>query len=254
MQNANHNTTVRSNTPIVSNVAGDSFEPLDERLAELGEVLGEIKAYDNALELAEIAGTRTVKFLYQVNKKTGNKVAENSYTRIPTAHLTSEVVVENAERLAPYVLAFLQEHEAAMLKEDHRAGIASIYVPSLGLDKIVARMDKLELGGRVTKEMITAWFTAEIQGALSLLFMDKMGTSADEITPEQVAKLESILVAYRTKFETLAGGKASIKPADCVAMSDIVIKCGADSTSLGGRFITRLEKMSTAVEDILETL
>ena len=51
-------------------------------LEKLGEKFGEFKPYDSQLPIADIAGSRVVKCLYQVNKKLGGKkVAENSYVR-----------------------------------------------------------------------------------------------------------------------------------------------------------------------------
>ena len=148
MENANNIAAPTTDTDnvIESNTEGTAFVPLDERLAALGETLGTIKAYPNDMELADIDGTRSIKFLYQVNSKTGKKRAENSVVRIPTEHLTTEVMRESFDTLAPYFLTFLQSHEDAYLKADHAKGLTAVYVPSLGLGKIIARMESLEIG------------------------------------------------------------------------------------------------------------
>ena len=93
---------------------------VQDELAKLGEILGQFKAYDSQLPIAEIAGTRIVKCLYQVNSKTGKKMQENSYVRIPCKHLTEELIVSSIASLSPYILSYLQELEAGMIKEEHK--------------------------------------------------------------------------------------------------------------------------------------
>ncbi len=227
----------------------------DDSLEELGEKLGEFRAYSNDLPITEIVGTRIVKCSYQVNKNTGKKAGDNSYVRIPTKHLTEQVVIAEIAKLAPYVLGYLQEQENKMIKADHKKGSMRVYTEYLDLDKIIAALEESEQGARITKDQIEAWFTTEMEEMLAMLVSDKMGISAsDAIDAEQEAKLLDILYAYKVKFTELTSTKAILKDSDRVALVNVITKCEADKSVIGSRLIARIDRMSTTISDELEAL
>lgn len=223
-------------------------------LDNLGETLGEWKAYDPQLPVAEIAGTRIVKCLYKADSS-GKRAHENCYTRIPSTHLTEEVIVEQITELAPYVLSFLQEWEDKGIKAAHRSNQSRIYTEYLTLDKVIEALEESEQGARLNKDKIEKWFKDSVMGSLFDLFADKMGvTDHDNITPEQAAKLTLVIEAYMKKFCSLASGKTYLKSPDRIAMIGVIEKCNAQNTLIGARFIRRLESMVEKQEDILEAL
>jgi len=231
----------------------DTSQLVTVELEKLGEKLGEYKAYDSQLPIAEIEGSRIVKCLYQTPKNGGTKVAENSYVRIPTKHLTEEIVAERISELSPYVLAWLQEQENEMIKADHKAGLCSVYIEALSLDKIIEKLEASEAGARLNKDKIEAWFVASLQDALMLRFAEKLGI-VGEASEEELAKLEMILIAYKKKFSSLASGKTFVKEEDCKAMIAVIKSCEAETTLIGSRFIARLGKMNEKKEDLLMSL
>lgn len=236
-------------------VLKDASDLVSSQLVALGEVFGEFKPYDSQLPIADIEGTRVVKCLYQAGKD-GKKVAENSYVRIPTKHLTEELIVNRIAELTPYVLTYLQGIEDQAIKNDHKAGIVSVYVESLSLDKIVEILETSEAGSRLNKEKIAAWFNAEVADNLAVLFANKLGIvlGEDNIDESKLMKLESVMNAYKGKFESLAGGKTYIKEEDCIAMIEVIKNCNAETSLIGSRFIARLEKMSSKEEELLMSL
>lgn len=223
-------------------------------LAGLGEELGQFKAYDSQLTIPEIEGTRIVKCLYMVSPKTGKKAQENSYVRITTKHLTEEIVLKHIAELTPYVLTWLQELEGAMIKENHKKGALSIFPASLSLDKLIDHLEANSEGSRLNKEKIEAWFTACVEPELAELFAPKM--ELDENSSEaELERLEVVLVAYKDKFASLAGGKTYIKPDDCKAMINVISSCSTAKDSLiGTRFLARLEKMMNKEDETLLSL
>lgn len=226
----------------------------NELMATLGEKMGEWKAYDSQLTIPEIAGTRIVKALYQTNAKTGKKLRENSYVRLPTSHITEEVVVARISELSPYVLAWLQELEAIELRTQHKKGQLAVFISGLSLDSIIAKLEESEAGARLNKEKIEAWYDSYLLNSLTVLFASKMGIG-DTPSEEQLAKLEIVLNAYKAKFASLASGKVYIKESDCKAML-VVIRSDEDAavSLLGMRFIARLEKMQEKEDDLLLAL
>lgn len=243
-----------ANVENVENVAlKDANELVSIQLEKLGEKLGEYKPYDPQLPIAEIDGTRIIKCLYQVNSKTGKKVAENSYVRISTKHLTEEIIVDKVIELAPYILNFLEDKENEMIRNDHKNGILNVFIASLGLDKIINKLDLDEAGSRLTKERVEVWFKAEVLDDLTILFATKLGLD-DNSSEEELEKLDMILDCYKKKFISLASNKVLIKEEDCSSMINVIKSCEAEGSLIGRRFIGKLEKMSIKKEDLLLSL
>lgn len=233
-------------------------EEMRAELAKFGEVLGAFKPYDSQLPLSEIKHTRIVTCLYKATKdsKTGELVPSkwsNSYVRIPVSHLSEEVVKANIDELAPYVVSYLRSIEDIMIKESHKNGLLSVYCEGLNLAKVLEKLDETDSGSRLNKEKIEAWFVDTLQDALAAKFADKMGLNENSSEAE-LARLEAILEAYKAKFASLASGKTFIKEADCLAMIGVIKNCEAEETSIGSRFLARLEKMGTKEEDLLLAL
>lgn len=228
--------------------------PMNEQLALLGEKLGEFKAYDSQLVIPEIEGTRIIKCLYQTNKKTGEKLQENSYCRVATKHLTEEHILARVAELTPYVLSWLQEIESSMIREQHKKGGLSVFPASLSLDKLIEHLDTIGESSRLNKEKIGAWFISSVQDDLAVLFAAKMGLT-EQSSEEEVARLELVLGAYKVKFESLASGKVFIKEDDCKAMLAVItgIELARDSL-IGVRFSARLNKMMTKEDETLLSL
>ena len=233
---------------------GVPFAALDAKLQATGKRLGEFYAYDSALASTyeEPEGTRLVKCLYKANSE-GKKVAENSYTLVPTAHITEETVIERAADLAPYVVTFLQEWEDKAIKEQHKDGATRIFTEYLTLDKVIAALEESEAGARLNAEKIGKWFVDNLQDSLLLAIMDKLGIT-EEPTEQEAQKLEMVLEAYRKKFESLASGKTFIKEADCKAMIVCMQTAEATDTLLGRKFVSRLENMQKKEDDLLLAL
>lgn len=252
MENVTSTTT--DNVTRSLEVTGIPFAATDAKLAALGLKLGEFYPYDSALAstYAEPDGTRLVKCLYKANAE-GKKVAENSYTLVPTGHITEETVAERIAELAPYVVTFLQEWEDKAIKEQHKDGVTRIFTEYLTMDKVLAALEESEAGARLNAEKIGKWFVDTIQDSLLLAFMDKLGIT-DQPTPDQEARLATVLDAYRKKFESLASGKAFIKEADCKAMILVIQTAEAAETTLGRKFIARLEGMKAKEDDLLLAL
>ncbi len=210
--------------------------------------------YDSQLDIKEEPNSRVVKCLYQVNKKTGKKAGENSYIRIPTAHLTEEMIASRIEELTPYVLNYLQGVEDTIVKEKHKGGETALFPASLSMDAIIARLEESEVGARLNKEKIEEWFQKYLAESLMVLFAEKLGIN-ESSGPEMYSKLELILGAYKAKFCSLASPKTSYNESDIAAMLGVIESTSAAAESLiGKRFVKRLKGMNKKEEDLLMAL
>lgn len=221
--------------------------------------LGTFQPYDSQIPVSEFAETRIVKCLYQISSKSGERVRENVFVRIPTSHITEDLICNEIMRLAPYVLTFLQDQEDLIVKAAHKNDETRIFTEYLTLAKVIEALELKEAGARLNKEKIELWFDSEIESALAELFASKLGLDLDSEPQdfqddEKIAKLQMILNAYKIKFCSLASGKTFVKEQDCESMISIIRKCEADKTMIGSRFITKLENMKMKKEDLLLAL
>lgn len=227
--------------------------------------MASFREYASQLAIPEIAGTRIVKCLYKENQKTKEKAGVNSYVRIPECF--SEMEIQKPEvlaKLAPYFLDYLEEKQDTMIKDWHKKGVSSFLITGLNVDQLVSWLEENQGAGRLNSEKIAAWFAEVLEQKLIAAFAKKLDldlvalTSNNEMevsaeTAEKLAKLEKIVEAYRDKFCSLASPKIVFKEADCLALQTILTKFElADSISL--RFMERLEKMKTKVDDVLLAL
>lgn len=223
---------------------------------------GAFHPYDSQIEQPEIEGTRVVKCLYQVNGKTGKKVKESAYTRVPTDHITGDVINDNLPDLTPYIITWLQGVEDMQIKADHRTGLTSVFCDGLSIERLMAYLDELDLGGRLNKVMIEEWYDSEIAPTLMVLFAAKIGLDLEGDSAIEdvalVAKLEAILIAYKGKFSALASGKTSMKEEDCIAMIGVINSVdsvvGGVSSKMTMKLLVKLEKMQNKEEDLLISL
>lgn len=225
-----------------------------EELEKLGEKLGEFRAYDSQLPIAEIAGTRIVKCLYQINPKTKTKAQENAYVRLPTKHLTEEHICARVVELSPYILGWLQEQEDKEIKDLHKKGGLQVYTEYLSLDKIIEVLEAASESSRLNKEKIETWFTDKLEAELAELFGAKMGLN-ESSSEHEVNKLVLVLAAYKAKFAQLASPKSYLKEEDCLAMIKVIQSVDeARDSILGIRFVSKLGEMNKKVDDLLLAL
>ena len=258
MDNAPANAPV-NNAPLLPEVKPVGIlesTSLNDTLAMLGETLGEWKEYDSQLPLARIKNTRICKALYKTNNRTGEIAGINSYARIPTKHLTKQTVIDNAEKLAPYVLDYLQGVENLMLKAQHKNGQLNIFTDGLSINRLINKLDEGSENSRLTKVDIESWFDEYISNNLTELFAVKMGIDEDSDGNVFII-LDKKIAAYKAKFASLAAPKPFIKEADCLAMISVMEKCEPEEDTrslLSSRFITKLAGMHSEKEETLDAL
>lgn len=228
----------------------------DNALVKTGEKLGEYKPYNSQIVPADIAGTRVVKVLYRNDPKLPAAEQKQSvYVRVPAAHITEATVAAALPELAPHIVAWLQSIEDSAIKEEHKLGLLSVYTEKLTLAALIEALESApENTGRLTKEKIEAWFAEVLENNLALLFAEKLGVDilTDGATSEaDIAKLTTVVGAYKGKFAALANPKCYIKEAECAAMIKVINECGAAEDMLGARFIARLGKMAEKQEEVL---
>lgn len=211
--------------------------------------------YHNQLAIPEIPKTRIVKCLYK-NMEGKEKTRESAFLRVPTIHLTEEIIKERFDEISSYVLEFMREKEDELIKEEHKKGADSFYVKKLSFDLLLSHLENSESNGRLNKEKITEWFSENMEAFLLVGFAQKMGIDINQCEDEaKLKKLFMIVSAYKEKFVSLSSGRTLLSAEDKNALIAVLLKNEqAAKTILGSRFLTRLEKMEEKSADLLALL
>jgi len=192
--------------------------PMLENTALLS-LCGEFKPLTDKTVIKEIEGTRTVEVSYQTSSKTGKKIRENAYIRIPSGHITNETIQENMDELLPFVVSYLQSIEDKWIKAEHKNGRDNIYPAGLGMPRIFQLLEEADEGGRFNKEQLEAWFTDTLESTLIANLQIKLGIDdLESAEAEDLEKLQAVVNGYKAVFSSLAAPKASILKEDAQRM------------------------------------
>jgi len=220
-------------------------KPVLENTALLS-LCGEFKLLTEKTVSKEIEGTRVVEVSYQTSSKTGKKLRENAYVRIPSDHLTNETVQKNMDELLPFVVSYLQSVEDKWIKAEHKNGRDNIYPASLGMPKILQLLEEADEGGRFNKEQLEAWFTATLESTLILNLQIKLGIDdLESAEAEDLGKLQNIVNGYKAVFSSLAAPKASVLKEDAQRMLKLIgleFADPADQDSLTRKIVVKINK------------
>lgn len=223
------------------------------------EVTYKFAAYDPQLPITVDKTERVVKCLYKETKDkvTGKikKAGINSYIKVPTAHLNTEVVQKELVTLLPILIQYLQTEEDKIIKEAHRTGSIGFGASYFSLNKVIEFIETETQGARLNSEQIHTWFEEDVEELLMVAFAEKSGVSIANPTEAELAKLQLISEAYKAKFGSLASGKTHYRKEDVELLQKVLDITGATKGVIGAKLYSRLEGMKAAApNDLLEPL
>lgn len=205
------------------------------------------QAYDSGTPAVPATGNRIAKCLYRSDSKDG---LANSYIELP--ELSEDSIKEQMTVLLPHVVTYLESVQDEIVKTAHKGKYEAVQVEAVSLESIITRLESAG-EGRLNKEQVFAWFDESLKDMLIVAFADKLGLS-DEPSEEEAAKLDVIVDTYRIKYGALAGGKSRFMPEEAEKLKAAIEVAEAADTSLGVRFIARLNKMQEPEKDLLLSL
>ncbi len=222
-----------------------------------GKSLGVYFPYDSQLPIAEFEGTRVLTICYKQTaamKAKGIAAKGNVYTRLPIAHLTETAVVENAARLAPYVVAYLQGIENTFVSSYHKDGGINFHTDSLSLDRILNHLEESGSGGAMDTAAIREWFSEHLAESITTTLAGKLGTAVADLSEEQQAKIATILEGYLGAFVSLASGKTQMVEAQRARLRHALDITETANTLMGKRFLARFDRMDAKEKEALGSL
>jgi hypothetical protein len=203
------------------------------------------KPYRNDMDIEIPEGQRVAKMLYNRNPKTGKVAGENSYILIPDS-IDKGYVLRNIDTLAPYIIAFLQEHEKEMIKEYHKNNVV-VNEYRLGHGALMTHLEAKGKSGALTKEEVGNWFVKHVSEKLGASLAEKFGID-DENDP-RIERLIKMVNAYKATCESLSSGKGKYKEADVKAVKRELELIGVIGGNCGHEVGI---KMGSRVDKILE--
>lgn len=214
--------------------------------------------YDSQLDIPSVAGTRVVKYIGREHKQkdgSSKKAAVSGYVRIPTAHLTEDIIASNIDELTPYFLSYLQSIEDTILKDEYKSGVSNVYLPALGMDKILEKLEEQDAGARLNSEMITDWFDTHLKDKLGIIIATKLGIdSTTQDSEGKYQKMEMVLGIYCKKLCSLASPKTVLVEADKASLISLLESTDSNINAVGKRVYKRLQAMGAKQDDTLMDL
>lgn len=160
----------------------------------------------------------------------------------------SELTDSAIHNLKPWILEQMAGVQDKIVRARHEAGATSVHSEEVSLAACIAFLEVEQQGGRLTKEVIGAWFAEEVADVLTVALSDRLGLS-DTPTPEECKKVEQMINVYRDCFAGLAGGRTTYARDKAVKLLKVLEL--VPSEGLSARFATRLEKMTQSDEELL---
>jgi len=187
--------------------------------------------------------TRTVKLSWKTDKKTGVKRDTVIFEMPQTDY--------DFSRFSPYLISYLNGVQDRMIREMIEAGKPIVQAMNqVSQDHMIEWLKEEQKSGRLTKEIVSAWFDAELSDLLAVALADALGVS-DTPTPEQSHMIELTVAAHKEKISALAGGATSYAPKIAEKLLKTVELLDTSSDVIAARFAERLEGMIAATDDTL---
>jgi len=251
--NTDSNTTIQ---PVSNNEALHASQDLAAQVAatEQGMTATEnylFNDYDPKTPISVI-GKRTSKLLYKTNPKTHLAAGKNSCVFLPA--ISGKDVESKLVELSEYLCGYLETVQDKMIRELHATGAASFSPDKVGIDSIISYLASTATVSRLSGDDIKAWFDSNMHDGLVVAFAESMSLDIEDITEEDLGRIEIVVGSYKSKFAMLASGKTVFKEEDIVSLTKAIAVCGLEEDMLGSRFAARLGNMKAKTDDMLLSL
>jgi len=214
-------------------------------LAAIAQDSGEVTFfdYDSSQQYPAPDGKRLVTCTYRNAKGLdASKIRANQACFVPS-WITADMIEDNASRLLPFFTAYLLEKEDSMVKDSHKTHSTLLGASKFGIESMLDYLEASQPAGRLNSTDINAWFMAEMQEAITSLYIDKVGT----------AKIGAVVEFINKKFQSLASPKTIWNDAEMDKLLPILEACNDDA--MASRLIARVKGMTNNdAVDILDSL
>jgi hypothetical protein len=158
------------------------------------------------------AGQRLVRVIAKKSKDGtyGPNLTESLCVSVP--HLSVESVQAAIPSLMAHIVGMVENAQDSIVCETRKeTGADTIGDDEIGLDKVIAYLDAVAKGNRVTSEYLTKWFedTYALAAAEFISIACKFPVDMNELTPDQVRVVETKTNVLSGMFTGWSSGKYS---------------------------------------------
>ena len=200
-----------------------------------------------------LTGQRLAKVKY---KTTAKQAAKFPNVCVSVPFIESSAITESISKLMPYIKGMLETAQDGVIRSLYESSdgmLTGVQDSEISIDACIGWLEAESQGSRLTKELISAWFEANVKDYLYVIIADKIGYGSDtEHTPEQEATIGRHINGYRGLYESLAGGKTVLQENQIKSLGKVLELIDTDEigTKLQGRLVGMMNKPK--IEELLE--
>jgi len=154
-----------------------------------------------------LSGQRLVPVTFKTDKVTGIK-PESKCVSIPFAYDSfGSQLLDNWKRIEKHVLSLFEETQNKIIREAVTENKTQIHSEEIGFFACLDLLEQENSGGRLSKELLSTWFSDEVEPVLATVLCEKLGVVNDSPNREQEKKLEVTLNLFKERILSLAGTK-----------------------------------------------
>lgn len=200
-----------------------------------------------------LTGQRLAKIGFKKSKNQTNPL-KSVCVSVPPIEMEAcwdEAYIPQFQKIVQTALENAQDGIIRSLYESSGGNLTSVSNEEISIPACLAFIESEMNGGRMTKEMIVAWFNSELRDNLTVTFADKLGFS--ELTPENQATIDKHVNAYRDLFASLAGGKTILEEKQILSLKR-ALELTSGENEIEEKLTARLDGMlkKEKIEDLLE--
>jgi len=212
-----------------------------------------VTAFDSAKSQA-LSGQRLAKIRYKTTAKQKARFPSVCVSVPPISH---DEITNNIQALMPHVRAMLEAAQDGVIRglyETADGMLSSVQDSDISVAACIGWLEAESTGGRLTKEIIEAWFDTGLVDVVTALIVDKLGygTGDDDLTPEQEHTVGKYVRGYKDMYSALAGGKTMYQEKQIATLLKVLSL--ADTDDIGVKLDLRLVQMRNKpkMEELLE--
>src|SRR5579863_1449541 len=178
--------------------------------------------------------------------KDGKKAKDSQAVSVPITQLTTD----DMHDLVVHINSWFHPVQDEIIRDACVANRDCVTDDDIDVGAVKQYLQQQAAGERLTGDVITSWFVAELQDVMLVAFADKLGIG-DAPDAEQTAKLEKMCNVYRDKFASMAGGRTmfDIATRGKLAKALELVDC---SEGIGQKLAAKLKAMeNVSVEEML---
>lgn len=182
-------------------------------------------------------GNRLSVINYKVRGEANKKPAQ--CVEIPK--ISGKEVMDSMDILEEHIVEWLESIQDKIIRAKIDSLEVDIPESCIKISGIVEYLESESTGARLTKVALNDWFDSELSDKLTVRLAEKLGIS-DTPSEVEVEKIDRLLVEYKNKIASLAGGKTSYTPKIAKSLLQ-ALELGDIDDGIGCKLYGRLVKM-----------